>query len=48
MTVWVLFVWMGASQPYPMSSYYETKVACQRDAQPYKRAVCVKVEVPSK
>ena len=44
MTVWVLFVWL--TLPFPNATAYETQAECKRYEVVYKRAVCVKVEVP--
>lgn len=44
MSVWVLFVFM--LYPVPQATSYDSKADCERAAVIYKRAVCVKVEVP--
>jgi hypothetical protein len=44
-TVYVLFVFLSAGYP-PTAYSYPTKVACEEMAAVYRRATCVRVEVP--
>jgi hypothetical protein len=44
MTVWVLFVWLTAT--YPSSYTFKTQAECEEAKETYKRAHCVKVQVP--
>lgn len=47
MKMFVLFIWLAGNSPVP-SWGYDTLAECQRDAKPYKRAVCVEVVVPNR
>lgn len=44
MKVWLLFIWVNSAPSLLWS--YDTKAECLKDADKYKRPVCVEVTVP--